>query len=353
MHERNMRLVEILAPRPETLDPVLVALREEELDYVVTDESGADGSTVVTLPVPANAVEPVLRRLDDLGVTDDTYTVVQDAEAVVSDRFNHLREDEGEVAPTDRRRIARDELRSTARDVLPARRIYCLLTAIGATLATAGFLLDSLTVVLGAMVIAPLFAPAMAAAVGTVTGDETLARDGLAMQVLGTAVGVASATGFALVVRFAPFADGVFDASAVVSASSLGSSAILLLVVAVGAGVAGAVGLSTDGSTVVTQVMLASALVPPVGVAGAALVWWEPRLVVGALAVNGLNLVAIELAAVVSLWSLGYHPDDWAQLRRTRGRILTLVAGLLALLGVVTFLLVEWSRGGLLPGGVL
>ncbi|WP_277554132.1 DUF389 domain-containing protein [Halobaculum limi] len=353
MHERNMRLVEILATRAEVIDPVLTALEEEELDYVVTDRSDTDGSTVVSLPVPANAVEPVLDRLDDLGVTGDTYTVVQDAEAVVSDRFNHLREDEGEASPTDSRRIARDELRSTARDILPATRIYCLLTAIGATLATAGFLLNSLTVVLGAMVIAPLFAPAMAASVGTVTGDDSLARDGLLMQALGTVVGVTSATGFALVVRLTPVADGVFDASAVVSASSLGSSAMLLLVVALGSGIAGAVGLSTDGSTVVTQVMLASALVPPVGVAGVGLVWWAPRLVVGALAVNGLNFVAIELAAVVSLWSLGYHPDNWTQLRRTRGHILKLVAGLLALLGVVTFLLVELSHGDLLTGGLL
>ena len=74
-------------------ETVLRALDDEGIDYAVTDEtSSREHTAVVSFPLPRNAVEPVLDRLREIGVDDDSYTVVVDAQTVVSRRFEALQE---------------------------------------------------------------------------------------------------------------------------------------------------------------------------------------------------------------------------------------------------------------------
>src|SRR6056297_3141372 len=74
-HRGNVRLVQLTIPAGKR-ETILDALDDEEVDYVVTDEtSGREFTGVVYFPLPANAVEPVLDRLQEEGVSDDAYTV--------------------------------------------------------------------------------------------------------------------------------------------------------------------------------------------------------------------------------------------------------------------------------------
>jgi hypothetical protein len=64
---------------------VIRALDDEGVDYVVTDEtSGREYTAVVYVPLPKNAVEPVLENLRSAGIDEQAYTVVIDANTVVS-----------------------------------------------------------------------------------------------------------------------------------------------------------------------------------------------------------------------------------------------------------------------------
>ncbi len=167
-----MRLVQILIPTGKR-DAVLGVLAEEGIDYVLTDEtSGREFTAVVTFPVPTNALEPVLEELRNVGINDDGYTVVVDANTVISSQFDELEEKYAEEEDEDR--IAREELTSKANDLAPSMSNYALMTIISAIIATAGLLLDSPAVVVGSMVIAPLIGPAMTANVGTVVDDHEM-----------------------------------------------------------------------------------------------------------------------------------------------------------------------------------
>ena len=339
-----MRLVQITVP-VGMRDAIVSVLEDEGIDYVMTDEVGGHRyAAVVEFPLPSNAVEPVLDGLREAGLPEDAYTIIVDAETVISRRFDRLSEryaedDEG----TDR--IARAEVRARARDLVPDRWTYALMVVVSAIIATAGVLLDSAAVVVGSMVIAPLIGPAMATSVGTVLQDTDLFARGTRLQVLGFAVAVVAAAGFAIVVKSVHLVT-----ITPVELVELGqvrerlAPDFLSLAIALGAGVAGAYSLSVGVSSALVGVMIAVALVPPVAVIGIGIAWGLPSVVFGATVLVLVNFASINLAALAVLWYQGYRPEqlfreDEARTDTIR-RIGVLVVAILVLssvLGVVSY----------------
>ncbi len=336
-----MRLVQITIPsgKRETL---LAALDEEDVDYVVTDEtSRREFAAVAYVPLPTNAVEPVLERLRDAGLSDDDYTVVLDANTVISRRFDDLQERYAESEDTDR--IAREELMSAARGMAPDGWIYALMILFSAVIATAGLLLDSPAVVVGSMVIAPLVGPALSASVGTVVNDAQMFRKGVLYQAAGVAIAVAAAAAFAILVKYGQLVPPFPDVTAVPEIEERVAPDFLSLAVAVGAGAAGVISLMTGISTALVGVMIAAALIPPAATVGIAIAWGVPLAALGAGVLVLVNLLSINLAALVVLWWAGYRPEHWFREDRAREatlkRVATLVVAILVLsafLGGVT-----------------
>ncbi len=187
-----MRYLEIAVPEGKRR-AVLDILEDEGIDYVVSDETSGRGYTaVVRFPVPTQAVEPLLDRLQRAGIGDESSVVVINAETVVSEQFATLRERYSRGGQTGSR-TSRQVLRTKADELTPPFTIYSVMLLISAVVATAGLLADSPAVVIGAMVIAPLLGPALAANVGIVTGDDRLKSTGFTYQIVGvTMVIVAS-----------------------------------------------------------------------------------------------------------------------------------------------------------------
>ena len=322
-------------------EAVLGVLDDEDVDYALSDEtSGRDYTAVVTFPLPTAAVEPILDRLREVGIERNAYTVVIQAETVVSDRFEALAEryESDEEESSNGARIAREELVARAGEMAPRVRPYILMTAVSAIVATAGLLLDSPAVVVGSMVIAPLIGPAMAASVGTVVDDPDLALRGIKLQALGGVVAVGAAAGFALVIRttnVVPLsADEVF---AIGEVRERLAPDVLSLVIALGAGAAGAVSLASGVSSALVGVMIAAALVPPTAVVGIA--WGQPGAVLGSGVLVLVNILAINLVALVVLWRYGYRPRLWFRADEARATTVKRVATLAVVLILLTGLL--------------
>jgi uncharacterized hydrophobic protein (TIGR00341 family) len=291
---------------------VVRALDDEGVDYVVTDEtSGREYTAVATFPLPTAAVEPVLDRLREAGIDESTYTVIVAAETVISRRFEALEEEYEADADRGGDRISREELQAKADDLASGLGTYVLMTVISAVIATAGLLLDSPATVVGSMVIAPLIGPAMSAAIGTVVDDEALFRRGVRMQVLGVAVAVLAATLFAFALRSLALVPPGLDPLELAEVSERLAPNVLVLVVAVGAGVAGIVSLMTGVSATLVGVMIAVALIPPAAAVGIGIAFNIPRLVVGAGVIVAVNVLSINLSALVMLWYEGYRPQRW------------------------------------------
>ncbi|MDB2237693.1 MULTISPECIES: TIGR00341 family protein [Halorubrum] len=317
---------------------VVRALDDEGVDYVVTDEtSGREYTAVATFPLPTAAVEPVLDRLREAGIDESTYTVIVAAETVISRRFEALEEEYEADAERSGDRISREELQAKADDLASGLGTYVLMTVISSVIATAGLLLDSPATVVGSMVIAPLIGPAMSAAIGTVVDDEALFRRGVRMQVIGVAVAVIAATAFAFALRSLALVPPGLDPLELAEVSERLAPNVLVLVVAVGAGIAGIVSLMTGVSATLVGVMIAVALIPPAAAVGIGIAFRIPRLVIGAGVIVAVNVLSINLSALVMLWYEGYRPQRWFREDEARAAFLKRAAVLavaIALLSV-------------------
>lgn len=338
-----MRLVQVTIPAGKR-EAVLHELDDEGIDYVLTEETSSREFTgVVSFPVPTTAVEPVLDRLRETGLDEEAYTVVLDAETVISRRFEEL-EERYEEEDDNENRIAREELHARAKELAPTFDAYLIMTVVSAVVATAGLLLDSPAVVVGSMVIAPLIGPAMATSVGTVVDDREMFRRGVKLQALGLGIAVVAATAFAALMRVTNVIPPGTDVLAISQVRGRLTPDFLSLAVALGAGVAGAVSLASGVSAAIVGVMIAAALVPPLGVIGIGIAWDLPGTVLGSSVLVLVNVLSINLTALVVLWQMGYRPDHWFRedeaRSATRQRIGALVAAILVLslfLGVVTY----------------
>jgi uncharacterized hydrophobic protein (TIGR00341 family) len=319
---------------------VVRALDDEGIDYVVTDEtSGREYTAVATFPLPTAAVEPVLERLREAGIDENTYTVIVAAETVISRRFEALEDAYEEDTEGGTNRISREELQAKADDLASGLGTYVLMTVISAVIATAGLLLDSPATVVGSMVIAPLIGPAMSAAVGTVVDDEAMFRRGVRMQVIGVVVAVAAATLFAFAVRTLALVPPGTDPLALAEVSERLAPNVLVLVVAIGAGVAGIVSLMTGVSATLVGVMIAVALIPPAAAVGIGIAFWVPRLVLGASVIVAVNVLSINLSALVVLWYEGYRPQRWFREDDARAAFIKRVAVLAVAIAVLSLFL--------------
>jgi uncharacterized hydrophobic protein (TIGR00341 family) len=324
-------------------EAVLGVLDDEDVDYALSDEtSGRDYTAIVTFPLPTSAVEPILDRLREVGIERNAYTVVIQAETVVSDRFEALQDryESDEEEAGNGNRIAREELVARANEMSPRVRPYILMTAVSAIVATAGLLLDSPAVVVGSMVIAPLIGPAMATSAGTVVDDPELALRGIKLQALGGVVAVGAAAVFAFLIRTANVvplsADQVF---AIGEVNERLAPDVLSLVIALGAGAAGAVSLASGVSSALVGVMIAAALVPPTAVVGIGIAWGSPSTVLGSGVLVLVNILAINLVALVVLWRYGYRPRLWFREDEARATTLKRISVLAVVLLLLTGLL--------------
>ena len=336
-----MRLVQVMVPAGKR-DAVLSVLDDRGIDYVLSDEtSGREYTAVVSFPLPTSAVETVLDQLrSEAGIDRDAYTVVLNAETVVSQKYEQLEKEWEESEEGER--IARDELIARASDLAPDWVPFFVMTFLSALVATAGLLLDSPAVVVGSMVIAPLIGPAMATSVGSVVDDRELFIHGVKLQALGALVAVGGAALFAAALRYSNIIPlSAVEVLAIDEVRERLSPGVLSLVVALAAGVAGALSLSSGISSALVGVMIAAALVPPTAVVGIGIAWGEPNAVFGSAVLVAVNFLSINFAALAVFRYKGYGPEQWFKSEAARRETLQRIAGL----GLIILLLSSFLGG--------
>ncbi|WP_265109030.1 TIGR00341 family protein [Halosolutus halophilus] len=312
-----MRYLEITVPkgkRPAVLD----ILEDEGIDYVVSDETSGRGyAAVVRFPVPTQAVEPLLDRLKRVGIGDEASVVVIDAETVISEQFATLRDQytHGSQAGA---RTSRQVLRTKADELTPPFAIYAVMLLISAVVATSGLLADSPAVVIGAMVIAPLLGPALAASVGIVTGDDRLKLTGFSYQVVGVMMVILASIGLAALARLAGLEPGGVDIVVATELQERVAPNLFSLAVALGAGIAGILSLTRGFSEAIVGVMIAAALIPPSAAVGITVAWGMYGAAIGAGVLVIVNVLSINLAALATLWIAGYRPQGLFEVSPTR-----------------------------------
>lgn len=223
-------------------------------------------------------------------------------------------------------RINREELYTDVLETAKLSRVFLVMVALSTVVAAVGLVRDNSVIVLSAMVIAPLLGPNIALALAATLGDRQLGRT--AMR--------SSAAGFSLAMILAVLYGLVFGVNAttaeISSRTRVGFGDIAL---ALAAGTAGALSLTTGASGTLIGVMVAVALLPPTIVTGMLIGSGHFGAAVGAAELVAINLVCLILAAILTFLVQGIRPTNWweaAAAKKATRRALIAGAVLLALL---------------------
>jgi len=180
---------------------------------------------------------------------------------------------------------------------------FFVMMGLSAIIATFGLLQNSTAVIIGAMLVAPLFTPILALSLAIVEGDVRLLRLAVeaALKGIVLAIGLAVLLTFASLLRVMPA-----NIPEVVARSKPN---LFDLAVALASGAAGAYAIARkDVAAALPGVAIAAALVPPLAVVGTGLAAGDLRIAGGGGLLFATNLTAITLAGAVTLLLLGFRP---------------------------------------------
>ncbi len=177
---------------------------------------------------------------------------------------------------------------------------YITLMVLSSMLATMGLFLNSPSVVIGAMVLAPLMSPITSLSMGLLRSDEGLSRQSLLTLSTGVVIALTLSS---LMAATLPFQEMTNEIEARLHPSTLD------LLVAILSGIAGALANVRENiAKSLPGVAIAVALVPPVCVAGIGLGWSDNSVFWGASLLFLTNLVGIILAAGLTFLVVGFSP---------------------------------------------
>ena len=195
--------------------------------------------------------------------------------------------------------------------------------ALATVIATLGLLQSSTAVIIGAMLVAPLFTPILAMSVGIVQGHARLLRMAIEAILKGVVLAVGVAVLFTALSPLRPVTPEILART---------RPNLFDLAVALASGAAGAYAVARkDVASSLPGVAIAAALVPPLATVGIGLATGSLDVAGGALLLFVTNLTAIVLAGAVTMLLLGFRPAP-RQEQEARVRMGLVVAVLLLVL---------------------
>jgi uncharacterized hydrophobic protein (TIGR00271 family) len=183
----------------------------------------------------------------------------------------------------------KDEVSQEVHDLSWPKRSFYLLVVLSATIAAYGLLSNSVAIVIGAMLVAPLMGPIFGIALSITTGSKSLLRASTVSETFG----VVLAVGVPLVIGLLPLRTPLGP-----EVLSRTEPTLYDILVAVAAGLAGAYALvNTKISPALPGVAISTSLVPPLAACGLCLSDARYGQALGAFLLFFANFIAIEIAA--------------------------------------------------------
>ncbi|XAL98794.1 TIGR00341 family protein [Phycisphaeraceae bacterium D3-23] len=292
-----------------TEDEINSTLGDAEFDDLYLRKRD-DGLMLASMILDEKLTEHAIDQLEDrYGDCDGFQILIYDIAARLP------RPEEGEDDQTEnekkiaRGRISREELLDDLEPGSHVSWVYIAQVLISCLVAAIGLMRNSVALVIAAMVIAPLLLPCMALGLGTTVGDLPM----IFRSVRTAAIGLASGLGLSLLIGLLVPFDPTVHEIAVRSEVRLSD-----LFIAVAAGTAGALAVTTGVSASLIGVMVAVALVPPLVAVGLLIGAGEYDAAYGALILVTTNVVCVNLAAVGMFLAQGIRPNRWAEKDRAK-----------------------------------
>ena len=296
----------------------------------------ADGEVLVRILLDAEQSETVLDLLEKrYSIDEGNRVVILPVEATLP-RAQAEPEPQpaaSEPPPPEEKppeRIGREELYEDIKNGARLSRVYMAMVALSTIVAAIGLYYNSVAIIIGAMVIAPLLGPNVALSFGTTLGDLSLLRHGLLTALAGIAAAMALSVAIGVLLQVNPATPEIASRSGV----GFGDIAVALA-----SGSAGALAFTTGVSAALIGVMVAVALLPPLVTSGLLLGGGHPVLATGAFSLFLVNLICVNLAGVTTFLLQGIKPTSWWEkdraVKATRIAIALSVVLLAVLVGMI------------------
>jgi len=286
---------------PEHTEAVVESLREHPgVAHVVLLPGAAvvPKGDVIEADLAREATDEVVARLCELGVDHSGGITLEQIDTALSDAADRAEEN----APGDGAdAVVWEELLARTGDESRLNATFLAFLSIACLLAAVGVITDSPVTIVGAMVVGPEFGPLAAIAVGLVRRRWDLVRRASVVLAVGFPLGMLiTAGGTAL-----GSAAGLFDASAIAGSEHQVDFVYDIgpwsLIVALLAGAAGMLSMTSAKSAALVGVFISVTTVPAAGYASVAAILGEWDRVVTSVAQLVINLVGIVVAAAVVL----------------------------------------------------
>ncbi len=177
---------------------------------------------------------------------------------------------------------------------------FMTLLILATLIATFGLFINSGSVIIGAMLLAPLMQPIVSLSMGVLRQDASMQKNAIRTISIGVLAVLLSA---ALVAYFVPLQKLTSEMAGRLSPT------ILDLFVAIVSGVAAAYVKNNEKIlSSLAGVAIAVALVPPIAVAGIGIGWGDWHMFYSSFLLFATNLAGIVLAASITFMLLGYSP---------------------------------------------
>jgi uncharacterized hydrophobic protein (TIGR00341 family) len=335
------KLIEVGTPEERVRAVAAIAEEMQATDVQVGPPLG-DGRRLIRLLVGEIDRQALLDRLQAaLGKSENWHIVMMPTDVVIPRESEEEAEEkesqESDVAAAEeekkeeQERASREELYNLVAGGVHIDANFVLLVVLSTVVASVGLETNSVAVVIGAMVIAPLLGPNVAFAFATAIGDRALMLSAAKSNILGIALSVAFAAALALL-----FAPNVASPE-LLARTSLDYGGIVL---GLASGAAAALSVTTGLSATLVGVMVAVALLPPAATVGIMVAARRPDLAAGASMLLGANVACVNLAAQLVFIAKGVRPRLWHERRSARKSVIVNLAAwiimLIVLAGIIS-----------------
>ena len=226
-------------------------------------------------------------------------------------------------------RIAKEEIYTRVTQDVQLSWTQIAMVVLSSVIAAIGLERDSETVIIGAMVIAPLLQPNMALAIATTLGERDLAVRTIKVGTVGIAVALAVSILIGFTFPASP------DLPQIAIRTQVSWAEVIL---AFASGLAGAISLTMGERSAIVGVMVSVALLPPLVVFGMMLGSGHWQLALGSAMLVLTNITCLNLAAIATFLVQDVRPQ--ALLETLRARKMT---GIVLGMWVVLFLVLASS----------
>lgn len=258
----------------------------------------------------------------------DTLMAVHPIETIFSDYLDKAEDKEkNKEVPK-----LSEELRALTEPSVEFRRDLLFVVIIAATAALIGLFANNPTIIIGAMLIAPMLKPITAFSFNiAVFQPAKMIKAGFSILLLvGSIVGV-SALFTLIAVQVYPM-----DITEEIQVRTVTSPAFLILAIALG--IAGGLAMSSNVPGTLVGVAIAAALVPPAVVIGIGLAMLDVQILIGASVLTLSNIIGLLLGTLMIFLISGITPNRYNKNRQIDVRYIIFIVSVL----ICTSIIAAW-----------